>query len=299
MPAAFVLDGVDISSLPSRLRIRHGVARNFQNIRLMPHLSAIENVLVGQHCRNNGLFGVLQPVSLMPGNRWREEARAALAEAGLERYERAAVGSLPYGVQKRIELVRATDGEAAACFCSTSRLRDSIRAETDALRGHIANICREHGITLLVVEHDMHLSARCATQSLCSTSAAKSPRVRRSQSARMRLSSEAYLGTAKRTRRKAAMRLEVHDLHVRYGRVHAVARRFVAVEPGEIVAVLGANGAGKSSLLKALMGLQPAAGGSVTYAGVDITGWPPSRRDAQPSRPGARGPTHCHQSDGA
>jgi len=74
------------------------------------------------------------------------------------------------------------------------------------------------------------------------------------------------------------MRLEVHDLHVRYGRVHALRGVSLTVEPGEIVAVLGANGAGKSSLLKALIGLQPAAAGRVTYGGVDITGWPPSRR---------------------
>src|SRR5271155_19538 len=99
-----LLDGADISRVPSRRRIHHGIARNFQNIRLMPHLSALENVLVGQHCRNSGLFGNLQPVSIMPRNRWREEARAALAQAGLERYERAAVRNLPYGVQKRIEL---------------------------------------------------------------------------------------------------------------------------------------------------------------------------------------------------
>ncbi len=78
-----LLDGVDISAIPSRRRIHHGIARNFQNIRLMPHLSALENVLIGQHCRNSGLRGVLQPVNLVPGNRWREEARAALAEAGL------------------------------------------------------------------------------------------------------------------------------------------------------------------------------------------------------------------------
>src|SRR5260221_138155 len=78
-----MLDGVDIAQIPSRRRIHHGVARNFQNIRLMPHLSALENVLVGQHCRNSGFFGVLQPVNLVPGNRWREEARAALDEAGV------------------------------------------------------------------------------------------------------------------------------------------------------------------------------------------------------------------------
>ena len=77
------------------------------------------------------------------------------------------------------------------------------------------------------------------------------------------------------------MRLEVNDLHVRYGRVHAVRGVSLAVETGEMVAVLGANGAGKSSLLKALMGLEPAAEGTVTLDGTDITRWPPSRRVRQ------------------
>src|ERR1700688_5011733 len=69
-----LLDDVDISGVASRRRIHHGIARNFQNIRLMPHLSAIENVMVGQHWRNSGLFGNLQPVTLLPRNRWRKEA---------------------------------------------------------------------------------------------------------------------------------------------------------------------------------------------------------------------------------
>jgi len=74
------------------------------------------------------------------------------------------------------------------------------------------------------------------------------------------------------------IRLEVEDLDVRYGRVHAVRGVSLKVEPGEIVAVLGANGAGKSSLLRSLMGLQPPAGGCVIYGGADIATWPPSRR---------------------
>jgi branched-chain amino acid transport system ATP-binding protein len=77
------------------------------------------------------------------------------------------------------------------------------------------------------------------------------------------------------------MRLEVNDLHVRYGRVHAVRGVSLAVEEGEVVAVLGANGAGKSSLLKALMGLEPAAEGRVTLDGADITRWPTSGRVQQ------------------
>ena len=150
-----VLDGIDISRLPSRLRIHHGIARNFQNIRLMPHLSALENVLIGQHCRNSGWRGVLQPVNLIPRNRWREEARAALADAGLAGYERATVHSLPYGVQKRIELVRALMAKPRLLLLDEPAAGLN-PAETDALRIELARICGERGITLLVVEHDMH-----------------------------------------------------------------------------------------------------------------------------------------------
>jgi branched-chain amino acid transport system ATP-binding protein len=150
-----LLDGVDISHIPSHRRIHHGVARNFQNIRLMPHLSAIDNVLVGQHCRNGGLLGVLQPVSLVPGNRWREEARAELAEAGLARCEGATVGSLPYGLQKRIELVRALMARPQLLLLDEPAAGLN-SAETDALREHLAAICDKRKITLLVVEHDMN-----------------------------------------------------------------------------------------------------------------------------------------------
>ena len=74
------------------------------------------------------------------------------------------------------------------------------------------------------------------------------------------------------------MRLEAEDLHVHYGRVHAVRGISLRIDAGEVVAVLGANGAGKSSLLKALMGLTPVSSGRVILDGRDITGWPTSRR---------------------
>jgi branched-chain amino acid transport system ATP-binding protein len=77
------------------------------------------------------------------------------------------------------------------------------------------------------------------------------------------------------------MRLEARDLDVRYGRIAAVRGVTLHVGVGEIVAVLGANGAGKSSLLKAVMGLVPPAAGKVMLDGADITGWPPSRRVRQ------------------
>ena len=74
------------------------------------------------------------------------------------------------------------------------------------------------------------------------------------------------------------MRLEVQELHVSYGRVHAVQGVSLMIGDGEIVTVLGANGAGKSSLLKALIGIEPVAGGRIMLDSADISHWAPSRR---------------------
>lgn len=67
------------------------------------------------------------------------------------------------------------------------------------------------------------------------------------------------------------MLLEVEQLDVRYGRNHAVKSLNLVLPENGIVTVLGANGAGKSSLLKAIMGIVPAVGGSVVFAGSNIT----------------------------
>ncbi len=149
-----LLDGVDITAIASRRRIRHGIARTFQNIRLMPHLSTLENIMVGQHCRNSGIGGVLQPVNLTGRNRWRGEARAALADAGLGEYERSTVGSLPYGVQKRIELVRALMARPRLLLLDEPAAGLNA-AESDALQAQLETICARYELTLLVVEHDM------------------------------------------------------------------------------------------------------------------------------------------------
>jgi branched-chain amino acid transport system ATP-binding protein len=189
-----LLDGTDIARIPSRRRIRHGVARNFQNIRLMPHLSALENVLVGQHCRNLGIWGVLQPVNLIPGNRWRAQARAALAEAGLAPYERASVGGLPYGIQKRIELVRALMAEPRLLLLDEPAAGLN-SAETEMLREHLAAICRSRGVTLLVVEHDMHFVGALCEQVVVLNFGRKIAEGTPDEVREHALVKEAYLGT--------------------------------------------------------------------------------------------------------
>jgi branched-chain amino acid transport system ATP-binding protein len=68
----------------------------------------------------------------------------------------------------------------------------------------------------------------------------------------------------------SAALLETDRLVVRYGPIVAVKDVSVRVEQGEIVALLGANGAGKSSFLNAVAGLVPTAGGTTTFDGEEI-----------------------------
>jgi len=74
------------------------------------------------------------------------------------------------------------------------------------------------------------------------------------------------------------MLLEVVDLEVTYDRIQAVRGVSLEVAEGEIVTLIGANGAGKSSILRAISGLQPISGGSLRYAGADLTPWPSQLR---------------------
>ena len=71
--------------------------------------------------------------------------------------------------------------------------------------------------------------------------------------------------------------LEVHDLEVAYGSITALHRVSIKVEKGKIITLVGSNGAGKSTTLKAVSGLVRIRRGKVLLEGVDITNWPPHR----------------------
>jgi branched-chain amino acid transport system ATP-binding protein len=74
------------------------------------------------------------------------------------------------------------------------------------------------------------------------------------------------------------MLLEVQDLDIRYGRIRAISQLGMTCNEGEIVGVLGANGAGKSSLLKTILGIVKPKSGRIAFLGEDIKGWPASKR---------------------
>ena len=148
------LDGADITNVPARNRVVHGMSRSFQNIRLMPHLSTVENVMLGQHARARGLGDLLFPVGLIARNKWRTQAEAALHDAGLDTYPGEVVANLPYGVQKRIEVVRAMVSQPKLLLLDepAAGLNET---ETRQLQELLQRVSAT-GVTILVVEHDMH-----------------------------------------------------------------------------------------------------------------------------------------------
>ncbi len=148
------LNGEDVTSMPSRKRISAGIARSFQNIRLMSHLTVLDNLLVGQHVRSTGLLNLLQPFRLMPNHRWKREALKELEECGLEMYAHERISALPYGIRKRIDLVRAT--LASSSLLMLDEPAAGLNAtETVELKKHL-ELLQSRGVTLLVIEHDMH-----------------------------------------------------------------------------------------------------------------------------------------------
>jgi len=154
------LEGQEISGLPSRSRIGLGIARSFQNIRLMPHLSVVENVMLGQQARAGSIGGMLTPLSLFGKSAWRREAEDLLASMGLGTYPGEVVATLPYGIRKKIEVVRALVARPKILLLDEPAAGLN-NTETAGLRDFLMQISKT-GVTLLVVEHDMGL-----VRSLC------------------------------------------------------------------------------------------------------------------------------------
>lgn len=136
-----------------------GVARTFQNIRLFPALTAIENVKVGIETRQKA-----GPIAAMLGVPWqrREErqstaaALALLRDVGLSRQANELAGSLAYGEQRRLEIARAL-GTNPGVLLLDEPAAGTNPVEKRDLAELISRINAERGVSILLIEHDMKL----------------------------------------------------------------------------------------------------------------------------------------------
>ena len=136
-----------------------GIARTFQNIELFPHMTVLENLLLGRHIRmkRSWLAGALW---VGPAKREEMEHRRAVEDIidflEIEQWRKHPVALLPYGFQKRVELGRALAMDPELLMLDEPVAGMNLE-ETEDMARFILDIREELGISMVLVEHDMGL----------------------------------------------------------------------------------------------------------------------------------------------
>ena len=157
--------GSDISTAAPEQVARAGIARTFQNIRLLPEQTVLENLLVGFHIHERAgfaasLFGL--PAARSERREIENEARRLLAEFEMEAYADYLANALSYGHQRRLEMMRALATKPRLLLLDepVAGMND---VEADAL-GRIFRSLADRGMAILLIEHNMRF-----VMSLCDT----------------------------------------------------------------------------------------------------------------------------------
>jgi branched-chain amino acid transport system ATP-binding protein len=153
-------DGQEITNLKPFEITALGIARTFQNIRLFSNMSAIENVLVGEHVRlHSDLVGQMlrTPTVIQEEAQARSKALDLLDFVGLKRSQaNVTAKNLPYGLQRRLEIARALATEPKLLLLDepTAGMNPN---ETLDLTNFITRLRKELGLTILLIEHHMRV----------------------------------------------------------------------------------------------------------------------------------------------
>jgi branched-chain amino acid transport system ATP-binding protein len=154
---AIVFDGAEITDKPPHAITKAGIGRTFQNIRLFPQMTALENVLVGMHSRLKG--GILGSIFSTPRVRREEKeaqerARELLTFSGLGRVDDELAESLSYGDQRRLEVARAlaTDPKLLLLDEPTAGMNPQ---ETVVFIDFVSKLREQQHVAVLLIEHDM------------------------------------------------------------------------------------------------------------------------------------------------
>ena len=154
----FEFDGAPLAGLNPDEVAKAGIARTFQNIRLFANLSALENVMIGRHCRTRA--GVLGAILRPPAVRAEERAIEAkglelLDFVGIRPRANHLAGSLPYGDQRRLEIARALATEPK--LLALDEPAAGMNATERVALAKLVRAIRDSGVTVLLIEHDVRL----------------------------------------------------------------------------------------------------------------------------------------------
>jgi branched-chain amino acid transport system ATP-binding protein len=193
-----------------------GVARTFQNIRLFPALTALENVKVGVETRQKS-----GPIAAMLGMPWQrreerestERAYELLRFVGLSRRANDLAGSLAYGEQRRLEIARALGTDPGVILLDEPAAGTN-PVEKQELAALIRKVNEQDGISVLLIEHDMKLVMSVAHRLVVLNFGQKIAEGTPQQIQRDPAVIAAYLGTSEDDAQDMTEGLEVHTIDV-------------------------------------------------------------------------------------
>ncbi len=156
---AIIFDNRSVVGLSPDRIVHRGISRTYQNIRLFPDLTAMENILVGLHSHlKSGFFGIVLslPATRREEHEAADEARRLLKFINMEGKGDLMAKNFPYGEQRRLEIARALASRPKLLLLDepTAGMNPS---ETQAMMDFIQHLRDELGITIILIEHQMRV----------------------------------------------------------------------------------------------------------------------------------------------
>ncbi|MBM6665075.1 ABC transporter ATP-binding protein [Flavonifractor plautii] len=154
-----LLDGIDTHNMSTVQVNKAGIARTFQNIRLFDNLTVEDNVKIGLH--NHVRYPMWSGILRLPSY-WKKEKLAhesaleLLSIFDMQHLANAKAGSLPYGAQRKLEIVRALATNPSLLLLDEPAAGMN-PSETAELMDNIVKIRDTFHIAILLIEHDMNL----------------------------------------------------------------------------------------------------------------------------------------------